>query len=315
MPTIDDIEQAAMRLADLARLTPALNFPDLDRALGCQAVFKCEQLQRGGSFKLRGAGNCIRTRLERGEVDSVATHSSGNHGAAVALAAREAGLKATVVMPDNSLQSKIRNVQRFGGQVELCEPTQAAREAGLSALVEAGASAIHPYDDADIVAGQGTAARELLVQHPDIEMLLTPVGGGGLLAGTLLAADGRIRVMAAEPEGAGETMASLESGERITEFQPDTIADGLRATVGKIPFAVIQPRVEKVLPVSDQEIVEALWVFWDHTRLLIEPSSATVIAAIRRHPGEFSDRTVGVILTGGNVDFGQLPGRPDQRDE
>lgn len=309
----DAVAAAAGRIDGLAVRTPLLEFAGLNAALGCRVLLKCEQFQPMGAFKIRGAGNAVAAALERGPVRAVATHSSGNHGAALAMAAQRRRLTAHVVMPENALPSKVANVRRYGAQIHFCAPTQAAREAGLEALMAADVLAVPPYDHPDVIAGQGTAAREIMEQAEAVDILIAPVGGGGLLAGSVVALGRRpdLVLYGAEPEGAGETMASLTAGHRVTDFQPDTLADGLRATVGELTFPLIQAGVQKVLPVSEQEIVDALWFTWRHTHLLIEPSSATVIAAIRRHADRFRGRRVAAILTGGNVDFGQLPEPPD----
>jgi threonine dehydratase len=311
LPDARDVDAAARRIADKVRRTPVVNEPIVDDALGCRAWFKCENLQRTGAFKFRGACNAIALLDEAGTEGDVATHSSGNHGAALSLAATLAGRGAHVVMPVNASPAKIEAVRRFGGQVHFCAPTQAAREAGLAERVAAGCLPVPPYDDARIVAGQGTAARELLDDVERLDALIAPVGGGGLVSGAALTAKARsprIDVFAAEPEGAADTAASLERGERVTgEFVPDTVADGLRAVVGEINFRIIRRDVTAVLTVDDEEIIDAMRWLYERTRLLVEPSSATVVAALRRYPERFRGRRVGVILSGGNLGLCRMP--------
>jgi threonine dehydratase len=284
-------------------MTPVLNEPGLDAVLRCNLYCKCENLQRTGAFKFRGASNAVARLRESNIGGDLATHSSGNHGAALALAARLDGRIAHVVMPENASPIKIEAVKRFGGLIHFCAPTQAAREAGLAKLEEDGLIRIPPYDHFDIIAGQGTAALELLQTNPDLEMLIAPVGGGGLISGTALAAEDRdLAVFAAEPAGAADTATGIAQGRRVESWQPETIADGLRALVGVRNFAIIQQHVTRVLTVSDDEIRRAMALFWMHLRMLIEPSSAVVIAAVRKHPELFSGRRVGAIISGANID-------------
>ncbi len=319
-PEFDDILAAYHRIHQHVRHTPVINDPQLDATLGCQLFCKCENQQEIGAFKIRGAMNAVLSLREQGITSDLATHSSGNHGAAVAAAARQDGRRAVVVMPENSLEAKVHNVRRFGGEVVFCKANQQARESGLQTLVDQGLVAVHPYDQHEIICGQGTAALELLEEHPELDILLAPVGGGGLIAGCAIAARHlrpEIRVLAAEPEGAADTAESLRRGERVTEWKPDTMADGLRAIVGRLPFQIIQQQVEAVLTVSENSILAGMELVWRHFGMLIEPSSATVIAAMVQYPENFSGCKVGVIFTGGNVDpltFPELkprePGQP-----
>ena len=302
IPDIEDIHLAHARIRQQIRATPVLNDPGLDGELGCKLYCKCENLQRAGAFKFRGASNAVLLLDEKGVAGDLATHSSGNHGAALALAARLAGRTAHVVMPDNSSTIKIEAVRSFGGQVHFCEPTHESRKAGLQKLVAEGKTAVHPYDDAAIIAGQGTAALELEQEVPCLEQLITPLGGGGLVSGTAIATRSwGVDVFAVEPEGAADTVLSLEQGEIVESYTPETIADGLRAIVGQRNFQVIRQHVKQVLTVSDDDIREAMVLFWRKCKILIEPSSATVIAAIHRYPDIFSGKKVGAILSGGNI--------------
>ena len=302
IPDIADIHLAHARIRSQVLRTPVLTSPSLDEYLGCSLYCKCENLQRTGAFKFRGASNAVKLLEEGGIEGDLATHSSGNHGAALALAARLAGRTAHVVMPSNSSALKIEAVRSFGGEVHFCEPTHESRRAGLEKLVAAGHIAVHPYDEAAIIAGQGTAALELEQDVPELEQVITPLGGGGLISGTVIATRAwGVDVFGVEPEGAADTVASLEAGRIVDNYRPDTIADGLRAIVGQRNFKVIREKVREVLTVDDQEIREAMVVFWRHCKLLIEPSSATVVAALRRYPDRFAGHKVGAILSGGNI--------------
>jgi threonine dehydratase len=302
IPDIAAVRAAHQRIKALVHCTPVLASESLNCELDCDLLCKCEHLQRTGSFKFRGASNAVARLREAGISGDVATHSSGNHGSALALAARMDRRTAHVVMPDNASALKVDAVQRNGGVVSFCPPSQDDRESGLARLVQAGHTAIPPYDHFDIIAGQGTAALELAESHPGLDILTAPVGGGGLIGGTaLVAADHGITVYAAEPAGAADTAASMALGHRVSSMQPDTIADGLRALVGEHTFVIIQRHVCQVLTVEEEEIRTAMVLFWRHTRMLIEPSSAVAIAAIRRHPQVFSGRKVGVIISGANI--------------
>jgi threonine dehydratase len=303
IPNIDDIHNAHKRIQARVRETPVLNDPHLDQQLACTLYAKCENLQRTGSFKFRGASNAICSLREDGIKGDVATHSSGNHGAALALAASIDGRQAHIVMPQNSVPMKVDSVKRYGGIVHFCSATQESREETLEKLVIEGKIPVHPYDNADIIAGQGTASVELLQQTPELELIITPLGGGGLVSGTAIVARQQgIQVIGVEPAGAADTVASLKQDARVETWQADTIADGLRAVVGVRNFAVIRAQVSQVLTVSDEAICKAMSLFWQETRMTIEPSSATVIAAILHHPEIFRGKRVGAIITGGNLD-------------
>jgi len=302
IPDIADIHLAHARIRQQVRNTPVLNDPLMDEAMGCKLYCKCENLQRTGAFKFRGASNAIACLREDGTAGDVATHSSGNHGAALALAAHLDGRTAHVVMPENSSRMKVDAVKNYGGQIYFCAPTNESRAQELEKLVQAGMIPVHPYDDARIIAGQGTAALELELDVPTLEQVITPLGGGGLVSGTAIATRAwGVEVFAVEPDGAADTLASLQCGEIIDNFIPDTIADGLRAIVGVRNFQVIRNEVKRVLTVSDDDIRAAMILFWQKLKMLIEPSSATVIAAIRNHPEIFAGKKVGAIISGGNI--------------
>lgn len=310
LPCFDDVVAAHRRIQDLARNTPLINDSGLDELLGCNLYCKCENLQATGAFKARGAVNAVRRLREAGVTQDVATHSSGNHGAALAFAAHHDGRKARVVMPDNSVAAKIRNVRNNHGEIVFCASTHEAREAGLAELVKQGLVPVHPYDHPDIISGQGTAALEIFAARPDLELLMAPVGGGGLISGSAIATRQLCpgaKVLGVEPAGAADTAESLRRGSRVESWQPDTLADGLRAIVGQMTFRIISEMVDEVLTVSEAGIIEGMSLAWRHLGMLIEPSSATVIAAIREYPAVFAGKKVGVIFSGGNVEIGDFP--------
>ncbi len=313
IPTIADILTAVERIDGSIRNTPVVSDPVVNEILGCELWLKCENLQRTGAFKFRGASNAIARLAELGLDGDVATHSSGNHGAALALAASNQGRSSWIVMPDNSVKTKVEAVERNGGNIIFCKPDQQAREKGLAELVAKGCIPIPPYDHVDIICGQGTAVVELSEQCAELDIILAPVGGGGLISGSAIAAKALIpsaRVIGAEPAGAADTAFSLEQGKRVEEFPINTMADGLRAIVGVLNFDIIQNKVDKVLTVSESGIKEAMALIWRHFRMVIEPSSATVIAAIREYPEVFAKKKVGAVISGGNVDLERLPFKP-----
>ncbi|MFY2762639.1 pyridoxal-phosphate dependent enzyme [Arenimonas sp. MALMAid1274] len=310
-PDYDDVLAAAARIAPHAHRTPVLRSRSLDALAGATLHFKCENFQRVGAFKFRGACNAVWSLDAATAARGVVTHSSGNHGAALALAARDRGIPAHVVVPEGAVRSKLAAIEAYGAVLHACAPTIAAREA-MAARVHAdtGASFVHPYTDPRVIAGQGTAALELLAEAGPLDLLITPVGGGGLVCGTALAAHGRdpaIDVHGAEPEGAAETFQSLRQGVRITDFTPDTICDGLRGTVGQVNLDLMRAHRVQVQLVSDAETVAALRLVWERLKILVEPSCATVLAAVLRNPEAYAGRRIGLILSGGNVDLSALP--------
>ena len=310
IPDIADIISAKQRINGVIRTTPVLSDPQLNTELGCELWLKCENLQYTGAFKFSGARNAVALLDENGITGDVATHSSGNHGAALALAASTRNRRAWVVMPENSVRTKVEAVRRNGGEIVFCAPTQAAREKGLADLVAKGCIPIPPYDHGHIICGQGTAVIEMSEQIPGLDIIITPVGGGGLISGSAIAARAlisNVEVIGAEPEGAADTALSLRQGKRVDQFPVDTIADGLRAIVGVLNFEIIRNNVNKVITVSEEGITDAMALVWQRFRMFIEPSSATVIAAILASPESFSCRRVGAIVSGGNVDLENLP--------
>lgn len=311
VPTLDDLHDAAARIAPHAQVTPVLRSRSLDALAGCELHFKCENLQRIGAFKFRGAANAVFSLNEEDAARGVVTQSSGNHGAAIALACRLRGIPATVVVPHSAPKIKLAAIREFGARIVPCEVNQAARDAATAqVLAETGGALIHPFNDSRVIAGQGTAALELLHVAPGLDTVLAPVSGGGLLSGTALAAHGvnpAIRVIGAEPEGARDAHDSLASGERITGRVADTVCDGLRAELGPLTFRILREHCEEILLASEAEIVNAMRLVWERLKVVIEPSAAVPLAVVLRHPEQFAGRRVGIVLSGGNVDLDALP--------
>jgi threonine dehydratase len=310
LPRFEDVLAAAARIAPHAHVTPVLRSRTLDELSGAQLFFKCENLQRAGAFKFRGACNAVWSLPDEEAARGVVTHSSGNHGAALALAARTRGIAAHVVVPRGAVPAKLAAIRAYGATLHECEPTMAAREA-LAAQVQAatGARLVHPFTDPAVIAGQGTAALELLSQSGGLDVLLTPVGGGGLIGGTATAVAGSgaaTRVVGAEPAGASEAHDSLARGERITVHPADTICDGLRGTIGEINFALLRRHGIEVITVPDSDTLAAMKLLWARLKLLVEPSSAIVLAALLARRERFAGQRVGLLLSGGNVDLDAL---------
>ncbi|HWR96374.1 MAG TPA: pyridoxal-phosphate dependent enzyme [Arenimonas sp.] len=303
MITFTDVLNAAARIAPYARVTPVKTSPALDALAGASLFFKCENLQVGGAFKFRGAVNAVFALSDAQAAHGVVTHSSGNHGAALARAAKLRGITAHVVVPEGAVQSKLDAIREAGAIIHRCAATQAARESMTQELMaELGAVLVHPYEDPAVMAGQGTAALELQHAVPDLAAVIAPVGGGGLISGTAIALDPvDIPLYGVEPEGAADTIASLAARERITHIVPDTLCDGLRAVVGVPNFAIISEHVLQVLSVSDAQCLAAQALVGEHLKMVIEPSSATVLAAVLAYPELFKGKRVGLIVTGGNV--------------
>jgi threonine dehydratase len=309
--SLDAIREAHERIRDKITRTPVLTSEMLDGQAGAALFFKAENLQKIGAFKARGATNAVFMLSDEEAQRGVATHSSGNHAAALARAAQLRGIPAYIVMPTNAPKAKQASVRRFGGQITMCEPTIAAREAAAVKLVaETGAQLVHPYNDLRVMAGQGTATLELLEDAADLDMVLCPVGGGGLLSGTAVAAKGMkpgIRVIAVEPEGANDAYRSFKAGKRMTDGTPHTIADGLRGLLGDKTFPEIQAHVDDIVTVSEEAILLAMRAIWEMLKVIVEPSAAVAYAAIIEHKVDVAGRRVGIILTGGNLDLDSLP--------
>lgn len=311
LPTFDDIRDAAARIAPYATVTPVLRSAALDELAGAALHFKCENLQRGGAFKFRGACNAVWSLSDEEAARGVVTHSSGNHGNALALAAATRGIAAHVVVPEGAVRAKLEAIERAGAILHRCAATQAAREAKAAEVqARTGAMLVHPYADPRVMAGQGTLALELLNQADKLDALLTPVGGGGLAAGVAVAAHGidpTLALFGAEPQGADDAARSLAQGARVTGMQPDTLCDGLRALIGEPNLAALRAHRIEVITVSDAETVAAMRLLWQELKLVVEVSSATVLAALLKRRERFAGRRVGLVLTGGNVDLDALP--------
>jgi threonine dehydratase len=310
-PNLNDIREAHARIAPQIHRTPVFTCASLDEIAGAKLFFKCENLQKTGSFKIRGATNAILLLSDSDAAHGVVTPSSGNHGAALSRAARSRGIKAYVVMPNNSPMVKRRAVEAYGGSITLCEPTMQGRQKTCAEVqARTGAILIHPYDDDRIIAGQGTAAKELLEDVPDLDVVIAPVSGGGLLSGTAIASKGirpQVRVIGAEPKNAEDAFQSLRAGKIIPCPPPDTIADGLRATLAPRTFAILQSFVDDISTVTEEEIVASMRLLWERMKLVVEPSGAISAApALNRRIGAEGKR-IGIILSGGNVDLAALP--------
>ena len=305
------IEEARERIAPFCRTTPVVTSTTLDEQSGARLFFKCENFQKGGAFKARGASNAVFSLPGSQARHGVATHSSGNHAAALARAARLRGIPAYIVMPHNTPLAKRAAAERDGAIITLCEPTLAARErAAAEVIARTGATLVHPYDDLMVMAGQATVAVELLEEIEGLELLLAPVSGGGLLSGIAVAAHTlrpQLRVLGVEPEGADDAARSLRAGRIVPCEHPTTIADGLRATIGVRPFAEIRRYVADIVTVPDAAIVSAMRRIWEVMKIIVEPSGAAAYAAITAERVEVRGRRVGVVLSGGNLDLESLP--------
>jgi threonine dehydratase len=308
---IATIREAQARIAPHIHRTPVMTSASLDRLAGARLFFKCENLQRTGSFKIRGAANAVFSLGEAEAARGVVTHSSGNHAAALARAAQQRGIPAWIVMPKNAPAVKCRAVEGYGGQITFCEPTLAAREStAAEILARTGAVLVHPYDNDAIIAGQGTATLELLEEVPELDVVAAPVSGGGLLSGTAIAAKSLrlgIRVVGAEPQNADDAFRSLRSGRLEPLERADTMADGLRATLSERTFAILRERVDEIIIVSEEEIVEAMRHVWERMKIVVEPSAAVALAAILKGKASLAGKRVGILLSGGNVDLEHLP--------
>jgi threonine dehydratase len=305
------IRAAHERIRPHIHRTPVLTSERLNTASGASLFFKCENFQKVGAFKARGATNAVFVLGEAAAQRGVATHSSGNHAAALTRAARLRGIPAHIVMPNNSARVKISAVEGYGGQIVFCEPRQEAREKACAEVIaKTGATLIHSFENEDVMAGQGTAALELIEDIANLDMLLCPIGGGGLLSGTAVAAKAMrpaIRVIAAEPANADDAAQSFHAGKLIQVTNPKTIADGLRTNVGAPNFAIIQKYVDDIVTVSEEAIVTAMRTIWETMKIIIEPSAAVPYAALIQKKIEVGGRRVGIILSGGNVDLDALP--------
>jgi threonine dehydratase len=310
-PTLNDIRQAAERIKPYAHRTPVLTNESLNQKVGAQVFLKCENLQKVGAFKFRGACNAVYSLSDEEAACGVCTHSSGNHAQALALAARMRGIPAYIVMPDNAPSVKKNAVAGYGGSITFCEPTLEARENTLDEIrLDTGANVVHPYNDERVISGQGTAALELLEDVPDLDVIIAPVGGGGLLSGTAIAATELkkgIRVIAGEPEMADDAFRSMQEGIIIPSINPKTIADGLLTSLGVLTFPIIQQRVEQIVTVSEAGIIETMKYIWERAKIVVEPSAAVAVGVLWEGKVNLRGLKVGIILSGGNVDLEKLP--------
>jgi threonine dehydratase len=309
--TLADIRAAHTRIKDRIHRTPVMTSAALDAKAGARLFFKCENLQKIGAFKARGAMNAVSLLSDEEARRGVVTHSSGNHAAALARAAKLRGIQAYIVMPSNSPQAKVASVRRYGAEIVQCEPTIAARESTANSVMErTGATLIHPYNDARVMAGQGTTALELLEDVPDLTDILCPVGGGGLISGVAVATKSinpEIRVLGVEPAGADDAARSLAAGHIIPSTSPATIADGLRSSLGELTFEEIQRHVDGIVTVSETEILHAMRTIWEVLKIVVEPSGAVGYGALVDGQLDLSGRRIGIIITGGNLDLDTLP--------
>jgi threonine dehydratase len=309
--TFEAIRAAHQRIRDKIHRTPIMTSQTLDSLAGNRLFFKCENLQKVGAFKARGATNAVLLLSAAEAARGVVTHSSGNHAAALARAAKLRGIPAYIVMPSNAPQAKQASVRRYGGEIILCEPTLTSREATARDVVQrTGASFIHPYDNLNVMAGQGTTAIELLEDVPDLDVILCPVGGGGQLSGIAVAAKAirpQIRIVGVEPAAADDAARSLKEGRIVPAGNPVTIADGLKTSLGEKPFAEIQRLVDDIVTVREASIVQAMRLIWEVLKIIVEPSGAVSYAGVVEGSLKSRDAQIGIILSGGNLDLERLP--------
>lgn len=311
IPTLSDIKRAHQRIRKYIIHTPIITSNSINEMTGAEVFFKCENFQKVGAFKMRGAINAILSYRPEERANGFATHSSGNHAQAVALASKIAGTKAYIVMPKNAPAVKKNAVKEYGAEIILCEPNEKSRQETCDKVIaETGAIFIPPFNDYKVITGQATAAKELLEDTPDLDVVMTPVGGGGLSAGTALMVKylmPNTDVILAEPENADDAYRSFKSGKLQTVKNPNTIADGLKVSLGDKNFAIIKEYVKDILLVSEEEIINAMRIIWERMKIIIEPSCAVPLAALIKHKDQFQGKRVGIIITGGNVDLGKLP--------
>jgi threonine dehydratase len=310
-PQIYDIEAAYERIKPFIHRTPVLSSVNLNDIFGCELYFKCENFQKVGAFKFRGATNAVLSLSDEEKSRGVVTHSSGNHAAALALAARMNNIRAYIVMPSNAPEVKKNAVAGYGADITFCEPTLKDREDTTKLIMErTGATLVHPYDNFNVICGQGTAAYELLneIQTPDI--IVAPVGGGGLMSGTSVCTKGinnKITVIGAEPLNANDAFMSFTTGNLTPSVNPATCADGLLTSLSELTFSIIKKNVDAICTVKEESIKNCMKLVWERMKIIIEPSSATVLAAVSENPQIFKGKRIGLIISGGNVDFSNLP--------
>lgn len=311
IPTYDDVLRAHERIAPYIHRTPVLTSSFINALAGCELFFKCENLQKAGAFKVRGASNAVFGLAADKLAAGVATHSSGNHALSLSYAAGRRGIPCTVVMPRTAPQAKKDAVIGYGGRIVECEPSTSSREAVFAEVVKAtGADFVHPYNDPRVIAGQATCSRELLDQAEGLDAVVAPIGGGGMISGTCLtlstiAPD--VKIYAAEPEQADDAYRSFKAGHIIADDAPNTVADGLKVPLKELTWHFVRRHVTDILTVGEQDIIDAMRLIWARMKIVMEPSSAVPLATILKNPGVFAGKRVGVIITGGNVDLDKLP--------
>ncbi len=311
LPAYTDIEIAHKLIKPFIHKTPVLTSQSINQLMGCNLFFKCENFQKVGAFKFRGATNAVLSLSEEEAMSGVGTHSSGNHAAALALAAKMRGINAHIVMPSNAPEIKKIAVAGYGAQITFCEPTLKAREETLQKITnELNLTIVHPYNNFNVICGQGTVALELLEEIKALDVVICPVGGGGLLSGTAIstkALNPGCKIIAAEPKGADDAFQSFRDGYIHSSVNPKTIADGLLTSLGELNFAVIQPNVDEIITTSEESIIAAMRMIWERMKIIIEPSSAVPLAVVMDNKEKFAGRRIGIILSGGNVDLAKLP--------
>ncbi|WP_394993029.1 threonine/serine dehydratase [Emticicia sp.] len=311
IPNLQDIQNAHERIKPFIHQTPVLSSQSINELAGCEIYFKCENFQKIGAFKARGGMNAVLSLSKEEQEKGITTHSSGNHAQAIALAAKTVGTKAYIVMPNNAPEIKKKGVLALGGEIIECEPTLEARESTVQQVIKrTGATFVHPFNNYDVIAGQATTTVELIAEIPNLQVVMAPVGGGGLLSGTALATHYLLpyaEVIAGEPEGAADAVLSFKSGKIEKAPYIKTIADGLMTSLGDKTLEIIRMYVKDIITVSDDEIIAAMRLIWERLKIVIEPSCAVPFAALLKQKKRFSGKKVGIILTGGNVDLGKLP--------
>jgi threonine dehydratase len=311
IPTYDDVLRASERIKPFAKKTPVLTSKSINELCNADIFFKCENFQKVGAFKFRGAVNAIFSLNDEQASKGVATHSSGNHAQALALAATIRGIPATIVMPENSSRVKIDAVIGYGAEVVFCQPTLKARETTLEkVIIQKGSTFIHPYDNYNVIAGAGTSAKELIEEVPNLDYVIAPVGGGGLLSGTSISVKALLpdaKVIAAEPEGADDAFRSLQSGAIVPSLKPNTICDGLLTSLSERTFKIISQNVSEIVTLSDEDTIRAMKLIWERMKIIVEPSSATALGILLGNKIDLKAKRIGIILSGGNVDLQKLP--------
>jgi len=311
LPSLSDIRSAHERIKPFIHKTPVLTSDQINRIFDCKLFFKCENFQKVGAFKFRGATNAVLLLSDEGKKKGVVTHSSGNHAAALSLAATMNKVRPYIVMPETAPEVKKNAVAGYGAEITFCKPTLEARESTARAIIErTGAVLIHPYDNFNVICGQGTAALELIREINDLEIIVAPVGGGGLMSGTstvVKAISEKIKVVGAEPYNASDAWKSFTTGVLTPSVNPETIADGLLTSLSELTFSVIRKNVDHIFTVKEENIIQCMMLIWERMKIIVEPSSATVLAAVKEYPGFFRGKRTGLIISGGNVDLRKLP--------